>query len=268
MSASRWHAHAARDYRAPDSAKGRDGAARCAAAVAPEHPHRITLSKPATTMQNGIDVPGRDSARLPREPVAEETAISSDVAVHRPKSADHLLLASSNARTWLDPSGSARSSAHGAVGAGEGGESILVTPHRQRGVVLGQWASEQREANHTVGARQLLADRAGARNSRHVDRRLRGGMLDASTRYSRSGSSDEVHFHGDFMIDPSRSDELCSAESTVSIARHRRWPATANLKPPAERPDRRRRGEPRRCTDRCPCGGGPPGCGVGWLVAA
>ena len=41
------------------------------------------------------------------------------------------------------------------------------------------------------------------RKRRHVERRLRGGMLEASTRYSRSGSRVADHFHGDFMFAPS-----------------------------------------------------------------
>jgi hypothetical protein len=38
------------------------------------------------------------------------------------------------------------------------------------------------------------------RNRRHVEDNLRGGMLDASTRYERSGSNRPNDFHGDFMV--------------------------------------------------------------------
>ena len=63
------------------------------------------------------------------------------------------------------------------------------------------------------------------RNSRQVERRLRGGMLEASTTYSRSGSSDVDHFHGDFTMAPSRhehSDLPNRRSQSADSARRRR----------------------------------------------
>jgi hypothetical protein len=52
--------------------------------------------------------------------------------------------------------------------------------------------------------RNCLRTALAPRNSRHVERRLSGGMLEANTTFSRSGSSDPDHFHGDFMMVASR----------------------------------------------------------------
>ena len=51
--------------------------------------------------------------------------------------------------------------------------------------------------------RSCLRTALAPRYKRQVERRLRGGMLDASTRYSRSRSGGVVHRHGDFTMLPS-----------------------------------------------------------------
>jgi hypothetical protein len=86
------------------------------------------------------------------------------------------------------------------VGTGKPRDGVFAGPHRQRRVLLAKRSGRQGEADHTVGDSQLLADCAGAEEQAPGWATLFGGMLDASTRYSRSGSRDVDDFQSNFMM--------------------------------------------------------------------